>query len=270
MNAFSHTDYRMAGPILVKQYPRKIEISNPGGFVGGISPHNILHHAPVARNPLLVEALTRLRLVNRSNLGVARMFSALLIEGKEPPLFEDQGEAVKVSFLASELSVSFRMFVAVESREGRTLSVDHLLILQYLLRHPELDTAAAARVCQRHEAEAREILSEMEREFGYLERGGAGRGTYWTLTPDLHRRLSAPGHPERDRRLDWEAAKTRVLSVLKQRAERNETGLSNAEIRQITHLDRYQVVRLLRELIHENTHVKAPARGRGARYTYEA
>jgi ATP-dependent DNA helicase RecG len=110
----------------------------------------------------------------------------------------------------------------------------------------------------------------MEREFGYLERGGAGRGTYWTLRPGLHRRLSAPGHPERNRRLDWEAAKTRVLSVLKQRAERHEPGLSNADIRQITHLDRYQAARLMRELIRENSHVQAPTRGRGARYTYEA
>lgn len=60
----------------------------------------------------LVEALTRLRLVNRSNLGVARMFSALLMEGKEPPIIDEQGEAVKVTFLASELSVRFRVFVA--------------------------------------------------------------------------------------------------------------------------------------------------------------
>src|SRR6266581_3532503 len=86
----------------------------------------------------------------------------------------------------------------------------------------------------------RRALSEMERELGYLEGGGAGRGTYWTLRPDLHRRLSAPAHPERDRRLDWEAAKTRVLSVLKQRAERKEPGLSNADVRAITHFDRRQ------------------------------
>ncbi|NLA38813.1 MAG: hypothetical protein GX882_05425 [Methanomicrobiales archaeon] len=39
----------------------------------------------------------------------------------------------------------------------------------------------------------------------------------------------APGHPDRDRRTDWEAAKTRVLSVLRQRAEHGEAGLSNAE-----------------------------------------
>jgi ATP-dependent DNA helicase RecG len=269
MNALCHADFRIAGPILVKQFPRKIEIGNPGGFIGGVSPENILHHEPVARNPLLVDSLTRLRLINRSNVGVARMYSALLIEGKEPPLIDEQGEAVKVTFLARELSVPFRTFVAEESGQGRYLSVDHLLILQHLLSHLEIDTATAARICQRRESEVREVLSEMEREFGYLERGGTGRGTYWTLRSDLHRHLSGPGHPERDRRLDWEAAKTRVLSILKQRADRGEPGLSNSEIRHITHLDRFQVIRLMRELLRENPAIKAPGRGRLARYTYE-
>jgi ATP-dependent DNA helicase RecG len=268
MNAFCHSDFRISSPILVKQYPHKLEIGNPGGFIGGISPENILHHQPMARNPLLVDALTRLRLVNRSNLGVSRMFQAMLIEGKEPPTIQEQGDSVKVTFQGGELSVPFRAFVAEESKHGRRLLVDHLMIMQYLLRHPELDTASASRVCQRSEAEAREVLSEMEVEMEYLERGGTGRGTYWMLRPDLHRRLVADGNPERDRRIDWEAAKTRVLSVLKQRAEREGLGLSNAEIRKITHLDRYQVVRLMRELISEDLLIELTGKGRKAAYVY--
>jgi ATP-dependent DNA helicase RecG len=267
MNAFCHADFRIAGPILIKQFPRKIEVSNPGGFIGGISPDNILHHEPVARNPHLVNALTRLRLVNRSNLGIARMFVALLIEGKEPPIIEEQGEAVKVTLLASELSAPFRAFVSEENERGRVLSVDHLLILQHLMRHPEIDTTTGARICQRNEYEVREVLSEMERNFGYLDRGGTGRGTYWTLRPELYRRLSTPGHAERDRRIDWEAAKTRVLSVLRQRTLRNESGLTNAEVRAITHLGRGQVKRLMDELRNEGQ-VKPVGRGRGAAWFY--
>jgi len=143
-----------------------------------------------------------------------------------------------------------------------------LLVMQYLLLHPELDTASASRICQRSEADAREILCEMEIKMEYLERGGTGRGTYWMLRPDLHRRLVADGSPERDRRIDWEAAKTRVLSVLKLRAERKEAGLSNAEIRMITHLDRYQVVRLMRELISEDPQIELIGKGRKAAYVY--
>ncbi len=267
LNAFTHADYRLAGPILVKQFPNRLEISNPGGLPGGITPENILRHEPVARNPALVDALTRLRLVNRSNLGVRRIFQALLIEGKEPPQIIDEREAVRVIFRASDLSVPFRLFVAKEADKGHILTVENLLIIRYLLKHPEIDTATTARITQQSENDARESLSHLELDLGYLERGGAGRGTYWILRPDLHRRLSAPGHPERNRRIDWEAAKTRVLSILKQRAQRSEPGLSNAEIRQITYLDRAQVKRLMAELKRENA-ARVSGRGRAARWQY--
>lgn len=269
LNAFGHADYRLSSPILVKQFSDRIEISSPGGFIGGVTPDNILHHAPVSRNPCLTDALVRLRLVNRSNLGIQRVFRALLIEGKEPPLIEDLGEAVRVAIRASVLSVPFRTFVAEEGKRGVDLSVDHLLVLQHLLRHSEIDSATAARVCQRAEADAREILAEMDRALGYLERGGTGRGTYWTLRAEIHGRIAAPAQPERDRRLDWEAMKTRVLSILRQRAERGEAGLSSTEIRQVTHLNRHQVFRLMRELRREQPRVLAPGHGRGARYVWQ-
>jgi ATP-dependent DNA helicase RecG len=265
MNAFCHADLRLAGPILVKQFSDWIEISNPGGFIGGISPDNILHHEPVARNPRLVDALARLRLVNRSNLGVGRMFEALLIEGKEQPLIEEQGESVRVVFLKRELDRAFRAFVAEESRLGHILSLDHLLIFQYLLRHNEVDSITAARICQRQQTEAREILNTMDRERSYLERGGTGRGTYWTLHTELHRRLSVSGHPERDRRIDWEAAKTRILSIMMERTQRGEPGLSNKEVPHITRYNREQVKRLMRELSAEKA-VILKGSGRGARW----
>lgn len=266
LNAFVHADYRLHGPIMVKQFKRSIEISNPGGLPGGITPENILRHEPVPRNPVLVDALTRLRLVNRSNLGVRRIYQSLLIEGKEPPGILDEGEAVRVVLRGSDLSVPFRLFVAEEADRGVSISVEQLLILQHLLRHSEIDTATATHITQRNEADVRETLSAMERDLGYIERGGTGRGTYWELRLGLHRRLAAPGHAERDRRIDWEAAKTRVLSILVERARSNEPGLSNEEIRKITHFDRNQARRLMAELMNENNSIRQQGERRWARY----
>ena len=95
-----------------------------------------------------------MRLVNRGNLGVARMFRAMLMEGKEPPMIEERGDSVPVTFAAESFSGAVRAFVAEEQDAGRELSVDNLIILQYLLRHPELETATAARICQRIDSEA--------------------------------------------------------------------------------------------------------------------
>ena len=217
---------------------------------------------------MLVEALTRLRLVNRSNLGINRMFSALLIEGKEPPHIREIGESVLVSFPRRDLNAAFRLFVAEESGYGRDLGVDELLLLQYLLQHPELDTGTAASLCQRNEPEIRERLSGME-STGYIEHGGKGRGTYWCIHPDLYNRLAEAGQGEARRRIDWEAAKTRVLSILIERARRGEQGLSNKEMRQITRFDRNQVLQLMAELRRENPEIQPPGRGKYARHEFK-
>ena len=267
MNAFCHRDLRLSGPVMIKLYSNRIEISSNGGFIGGISPDNILHHQPVARNPLLVEALTRLRLVNRTNLGISRMFSTMLMEGKEPPVIRESGESVTVVFFRRELNPSFRAFVTEESTAGRDLGVDSLIILQYLLQHPELDIATAAKLCQRREAEVRETVSVLEQR-GYVEHGGVGRGTYWSMHPDLYNRLSGDDQGEVRRRIDWEAAKTRVLSILVERSRRGEQGMSNQEIRQVTRFDRNQVRRLMQELQHENQRLKQLGERRWTRYEY--
>ncbi len=268
MNAFCHADLRIAGPVMVKLFLNRLEFSNNGGFIAGITSDNILHHHPAARNPLLVEALTRLRLVNRSNLGINRMFSALLIEGKDPPYIREIGESVLVGFPKRNLNAAFRLFVAEESEHGRNLSVDKLLLLQYLLQYPEIDTGTAAALCQRNEPEIRERLSDME-SAGYIEHGGKGRGTYWCIHPDLYNRLAEGGQGEVRRRIDWEAAKTRVLSILMERARRGEPGLSNKEIRHVTRFDRNQVLRLMTELRQENTDLQHPGRGRHARHEFK-
>ena len=265
LNAFCHADHRIATPIMVKQFPRRIEMTNAGGLIGGITPENILHSVPAARNPCLVDALIKLRLVNRSNLGMQRIFSHLLMEGKEPPLVQDLGEAFQLTFRASKMSAAFRGFVAEEGGRGVYLSVDHLLVLRYLLRFAEIEAPAAAKLCQRPLSRVRLILSEMERDFGYLERGGSGKGAYWALRTETHTRVAAPGDPERDRRLDWEAAKTRVLSVIRRRARQGDTALANADVRRITALDRKQVNRLIHELADEGG-VRIEGHGRAAKY----
>jgi len=166
---------------------------------------------------------------------------------------------------AALLLPAFRLFVAEESRAGRDLNVDVLLVLHYLLKHPEIETTAAARLCQLSDARMRERLAAMERA-GYVEHGGTGRGAYWTLRPEIHRKLAPDGYPERDRRIDWGAATTRVLSILMERTKRGEEGLSNQEIRQVTRFDRYQTIRLMKELMAGNPRIEPPGRGRHARY----
>ena len=269
MNAFCHADFRIAGPVMVKLHAERLDISNNGGFIAGITPDNILHHQPAARNPLLVEALTRLRLVNRSNLGIGRIFSALLMEGKEPPLIRELGDSVLVSFPKRELNAPFRIFVADEAKRGHALTVNELLLLRHLLHQGEVDMGAAAALCQVSEPEALACLAAMETA-GYLESMDSVDGSRWSLAVGLHRRLRNGGRTLARHQADWTAAKARVLDALAARARRGEPGLGNKEIRQLVHFDRNQVFNLMTELRDEQPGLRLVGRGRYARYEYGA
>ena len=86
------------------------------------------------------------------------------------------------------------------------------------------------------------------------------------MKPSLHKRLEGVGNAERNQRIDWDVAKTRILNMLKQRAKRSEPGMSNAEVREVTGYDRQQVNRLIHEL--ESESVRLTGHGRGARYGF--
>ena len=266
LDALCHGDFRVAGPRLVKQYPDRIEISNPGGLMGDMTPENILHHPPAARNRCLVDALGRLRLVNRMNLGMERIYSSLLIEGKPPPEIEDMGDAVRLTFRASKVSAAFRGFVGEQAKKGIALSADHMLILRHLLRRPAIRPATAASLCQRRLGEARDALLEMEGAFGLFDRGANGGEEHWMLLPEIRAALARVREPG-DGMRSWREIKDELLHEMRARAVRGEEPLANAVVRGMTHLDRQQVNRLIHELVEEGG-VRIEGHGRGARYVY--
>ncbi|MEN1966619.1 RNA-binding domain-containing protein [Lentibacillus sp. N15] len=261
LNAFGHRDYRMNGTIMLKQYKDKLILTNPGEFVGGITPQNILHHPPVARNNHLMDLLDRLKLVNRSNLGVSRIFRSLLVEGKEPPIYREVGNNIELTFISSPLNKDFKNLIDHMTLESNHVDVDHLLILQYLIRHEEIDTSIAADVAQRSMEQARELLSKMQNEFNLLESVGRGKGRYFTLSRSAYELLKGDMQYERRQSLDKEAVKIRILSILK-----TDRSLTNKEIRQLTGMNQKQVQRLVKEL--EPDGVKIVGKGAGTKYIY--
>jgi ATP-dependent DNA helicase RecG len=196
------------------------------------------------------------------------LFSALLAEGKETPQIREIGESVLVTFLKRDLNAEFRLFITEESKRGYDLGVDELLLLQYLIQHPEGATDAAATRCQRGKPEIRERLSTMA-NIGYLEHGGALRSSYWCISPAIYNRLVKNGYGETRRRIDWEAAKSRVLSIMIERSRRHEQGLNNGEeIRRITRFDRNQARRLRQQLMDDNPNLVKTGDRRWTRYEY--
>jgi ATP-dependent DNA helicase RecG len=254
VNALAHRDYTAPGTVTVKQYPDRLEISNPGGFLADITPENILHHPSTPRYPALFGALARIRLANAANLGVPRVFRELLSEGKEPPYYATTGQTVVVTVKGQDARREFLELV----RAHPGLNVDDLLIIHFLTRHREITARQAAEICQRPLEGAREHLARLANQERLVESGGpAGKGRYYRLAPPAYDQLGQTLAYHVDSRLTRENVKARVLATLETR------DLTNSQAREITQLGREAVKRLMASLRQEGrVHVVGGGRAR--------
>ena len=86
---------------------------------------------------------------------------SLLSEGKEPPQYREIGKSVELIINASNVSVEFLNLLNNIKKNNHILDVDHLIILNYLMKHREINLSEASRITQRGIEQARDVLSYM-------------------------------------------------------------------------------------------------------------
>ncbi|MBI4801298.1 MAG: putative DNA binding domain-containing protein [Elusimicrobia bacterium] len=258
LNALVHRDYFLRQSVHVHLYEDRLEVSSPGGFIGGVSPDNILRHPPVRRNPHLADMLNKAGLVNRLGMGVDRIYEELLKLGKRKPFYEANESHVRL-VLPTTTHMGFAKFVADEVREGRKLELDDLICLRALSISGHMDRWTAARELQLGDDQSAERLASL-RARGYMVPHGRGRSTVYRLNRRLSDLLRGQEATDHELPLDEEAVRLRVQAVLEERGK-----LTNAEIRRISGYSRIETVRLMHKLMAAG-HAKLVSRGRGAHY----
>jgi ATP-dependent DNA helicase RecG len=255
LNAVTHRDYFLRQGIQIAQFRDRMEVISPGGFIGNITPENILRHPPSHRNELLARILQTVGLVNRVGLGVDRIYEGLLRLGKDLPRYSADEAHVKL-VIPLETQDSFALFVASEERRGKHLDLDDLIILRSFTKTSSLDRWSAALALQLPEEEAASRLIRL-REGGYLVVRGRGRGASYDLRRDLADRLRGRATVDSDLPLEKEAVKLRILALLRARSR-----LTNSEIRRFSGFSRVQVYTLVKELESEGK-IRFAGKGRG-------
>jgi ATP-dependent DNA helicase RecG len=191
LNALVHRDYIARDTVQIHHHPDRLEISNPGGFAGGISAGNILRHAPKRRNPVLAEALARLGYIERAGIGVDRMYRLLLQHGKEPPEYTSYADSVVLSLRNPEFDEGFARFVARKQEEIGALTLDTLIVLSNLKREREADRDALSRALQLAPTSLPRLLRPLE-EAGLIEHHQDARHQdIWTLSREALAAISA-------------------------------------------------------------------------------
>lgn len=200
LNAVSHRDYRFAGSIFIRQFPRKLEIISPGGFPPGITEENILwKQAP--RNRRLAEVFSKCGLVERSGQGMNRIFEECIKESKPRPDFMGTDD-YQVSFtLKCEVQdVQFlRFFEQVGQERLSIFTTQDFLLLDLIHREQHISDDLKSRLSF--------LLDQ-----GAIEK--AGRGKY-ILSKRFYSFLGKKGVYTRRMGLDKETNKELLLKHIK-------------------------------------------------------
>ncbi len=88
INAVAHRDYFERGAnVMVEIFDDRVEISNPGGLVKGLTPENFGKKS-ILRNPSIASLLHRIDYIEKMGTGISRMRTALREAKLPPPKFE--------------------------------------------------------------------------------------------------------------------------------------------------------------------------------------
>jgi ATP-dependent DNA helicase RecG len=255
LNAVAHRNYGLAGNIIVRQFPDRLEVYSPGGFPAGVTPANILRQV-VPRNRLLADVLGRLGYVERAGYGVDMMYEVSLRLGKETPWFIPDELSVRVVIRDGTFDEPFVAFVQRRLRTDSPLTLEQLLVLGNLKRHLELELTAAMGSLQRNEQETGEVLAGMVRE-GLVERVGTGRAAVYQLTVETAEQL---GVSPLGRLLTPAEQEARVLEHVREQGQ-----ITNRECQRLCGISSNQAFKLLARLVRAGK-LRAVGEKRGRRY----
>ena len=258
LNAVTHRDYLRLQSVYVRRYESRVEISNPGGFIGGITPENILRHEPEHRNPLLAEVFQKIGLVNRAGVGVDKIYTGLLQLGKGLPSYQAEESGVKLE-IPTDTNADFVRFVREERRQGKSLALDDLIILHGLTQRESLNVRSAGELLHLPEPKAAPKLMRLQKR-GYLVPAGHGRRALYRLAPASAERLTARLIGEDGSWVNRDTLTAKVLQVLRERGR-----ITNAEVRAISGYDRVRTKNLMANL-RKQGHITLVGRGRSAYY----
>ncbi len=259
-NALIHRDYTRLGAVHVQWHTDRLELSNPGGFPEGVRLDNLLVTAPRPRNPLLADAFKRAGIVERTARGIDTIFYEQLRNGRPAPSYERSNEAgVVVVLPGGQANLEFVRLLAEETRAGRDLGLDELLILNALWQNRRVSTEEAARLTQKPETDARTVLNRLV-EIGLVEPRGERKGRTWHLSAATYRRLGKPAAYIRQHGFEPLQHEQMVLTYVEKHGR-----IKREEAAELCQLGPYQATRLLDRLVRDGRLVRRGTR-RGTYY----
>ena len=244
VNAFVHRDYTQLGRVLVKLDADGLSVSNPGGFIEGVTYQNILTVEPHGRNPVLADALKRIGLAERSGRGVDRIFEGSLLYGRDIPDYSESTSRTVKLFIPR--GVPDKRLVALISEEqkrtGSPLPLNSLLVLNVLKNNHRMSLADMSHECAIPESKLKTTLERLT-ESGLIDAMGSGRGRAYVLSAKAYK---DPIQHVRQTDIDAVRYKELVMTLA-----RRKEYITRRDVIELLHVSPSQAYRQLKKLVDE-------------------
>lgn len=250
VNAFCHRDYTMLGRVRVLLDDDGLTISNPGGFIEGVTLENLLTVEPQGRNPALADALKRIGLAERTGRGIDRIYEGSLLYGKPLPDYSESNEVMVKLFIPKCLpDKSFTKLISDEQNKiGRALPINSLLVLNELKRNRRASLEELSDVTHINNSKIK-ITVEKLVESGLIEAMGNGRSRTYTLSAKIYKQSDNITGYVRQTGID----KIRYPEMIIKFAQSNNGKIARKEAADLLQISEPQAYRTLKKMSEEGT-----------------
>lgn len=244
VNAMIHRDYARLGAVHVRIDDNGLTISNPGGFVEGVTLENLLITEPRPRNPLLADIAKRVGLAERTGRGIDRIYSGLLRYGRPAPDYSRSDSTSVILCMSNvESDMDFlELIIQEENRQGGPMPLDSLIILSRLRQERRVSINDIASSLQKTEHDARRTIEKLT-EAGLAEAHSTGRGRTYTLSAEVYRKIGQKAGYVRQAGFDPIQQEQMVMRYIDSHG-----SIRRADVAELCHLSPPQAYRLLKRL----------------------
>ena len=187
--------------------------------------------------------------------------AAQLRNGRPAPSYAGSDAAgVVVAIPGGEANLAFVRLLVTEAQGGRSLGLDHLLVLNALCQERSLATEDAAHLMQKPESQARAALHRLV-EMGLVEARGATKGRSWHLSAAAYRALGEKAAYVRQRGMEPIQQEQMALQFVEKHGR-----ITRREAAELCQISGSQAYRLLARLAERGLLARDEPRGRGAGY----
>ncbi len=263
VNSLVHRDYTRLGAVHIRTETDGMVISNPGGFVDGVTLTNLLVVEPKPRNPFLADAVKRIGLAERTGRGVDLIYEGMLRYGRPAPDYgRSDSTTVTVRLSGADADIEFlRIILQEEERLGQRLPLDSLIVLSRLRDERRLGITDFASAIQKDESAARSVVERLV-ERGLVDAHRAGRGRVYTLSSTIYKDAGLSSEYVRQAGFDRIQQEQMVLRYVEMHKR-----ITRKEAMELCRIEENPASWLLRSMVKKGL-LKAPnRRGRGASYT---